>query len=264
MLSVIAMQISKGDKTIDTLEEWFLHAPPEKGEKQWVDGRSAKEMARAWLIEEPRQRLLDILRPVFGSVTLESAEPECNVPFDEFSGPRQCDLVILASNDRGRIVIHIEGKADEAFGSLTGEVYDLAVAANALRVGKRQSAVPRRIELLSERLFGRTLDDDVRGIRYQLLYSVAAAIADAAERKAIAAIFVVQELHSPGLDSRKLRRNEEDWATFLRMFSAADEKRLKLLEVLIGPATPARREWRDVPTYFAKTVTKIAMADIRC
>ena len=131
ILSVVAMQIAKNNKTIETLEEWFLHAPPEKGEKQWVDGRSAKEMARAWLIEKSRQWLLDVLRPVFGSVTLESAEPECSVPFDEFSGPRQCDLSILASNDRGRIVIHIEGKADEAFGLLTGEAYDVAVAANA-------------------------------------------------------------------------------------------------------------------------------------
>lgn len=256
------MQIAKKNKTIETLEEWFLHAPPEKGGKQWVDGRSAKEMARAWLSGESRQRLVELLRPVFGNVTLESAEPECNVPFDEFSGPRQCDLAIQASNHRGRIVVHIEGKADEAFGPLTGETYDAAVAANALRVGKRQSAVPRRIELLSERLFGRTLDDAVRGLRYQLLYTAAAALADAAERKAVAAVFVVQELHSPGLNSRKLRQNAEDWAAFLRMFSGIEEKRLTLLDILIGPATPARMEWRDVPIYFSKVVTNIDAGDV--
>lgn len=260
---MIAMKIAKENNTIETLEEWFLHAPPKKGEKQWVDGRSAKEMAREWLIGKSPQRLLDLLRPVFGSVTLESAEPECNVSFDEFSGPRQCDLAIQASNDQGRIVVHIEGKADEAFGSLTGKAYDAAVAANALRVGKSQSAVPRRLELLSERLFGRTLDDAVRGLRYQLLYSAAAAMADAAEQKAIAAVVVVQELHSPELDSRKLRQNAEDWASFLRMFRGIDEKRLNLLDILIGPATPARMEWRDVPIYFAKMVTNVVAADVR-
>ena len=157
----------------------------------------------------------------------------------------------------------IEGKPDEAFGSLTGEAYDAAVAGNALRAGKRQSTVPRRVELLSERLFGRTLDDAVRGLRYQLLYSAAAALADAAERKAIAAVFIVQELHSPGLDSRKLRQNAEDWAAFLWMFSGTDEKRQKLLDTLIGPATPARMEWRDVPLYFAKVITNIASPDAR-
>ena len=89
-----------------------------------------------WLRDEWRQRLLELLRPVFGGVTLQSAGPECNVPFDQFSGPRQCDLVIQASNHRGGILVHIEGKADEAFGSLTGEAYDAAVAANELRVAR--------------------------------------------------------------------------------------------------------------------------------
>jgi hypothetical protein len=254
----MTMQIAKDSKTIETLEEWFLHAPPEKGEKQWVDGRSAKEMARLWLRDESRHRLLELLRPVFGGVILQSAEPECNVPFDQFSGPRQCDLVIQASNNRGGIVVHIEGKADEAFGSLTGEVYDAAVAANALRVGKRQSAVPLRIEQLSDRLFGRNLDATVRALRYQLLYSVAAVWADAAERKSIAAVFVVQELHSPNLNSHKLRQNAEDWAAFLRMFSGVDEERLKQLDTLIGPVTSLRSQWTDVPLYFAKMVTNIA------
>ena len=110
------MQIAKGTKTIETLDEWFLHAPPAKGEKHWVDGRSAKELARSWLNDESRQRLLELLRPVFGVVVLESAEPECSVRFDSFSGPRQCDLVIQASSDRGRIVVHIEGRPMKRLG----------------------------------------------------------------------------------------------------------------------------------------------------
>jgi hypothetical protein len=76
-------------------------------------------------------------------------------------------------------------------------------------------------------------------------------------------VFVVQELHSRGLDSRKLRQNAEDWAGFLRMFSGIDEKRQKLLDILIGPAAPARMGWRDVPLYFAKVVTSIASPDAR-
>ena len=254
------MQIAKGNEKIETIEDWFLHAPPEKGEKQWVDGRSAKEMARSWLGGESRQRLLDLLRPVFGSVTLESAEPECNVPFDKFSGPRQCDLVIQATSAQGGIVVHVEGKADEPFGALTGEAYDAAATANALRVGKRLSAIPLRIEGLSESLFGRNLDDAVRGLRYQLLYSAAAAFADAAERKSIAAVFVVQELHSPKLASRKLRQNADDWVAFLRMFPAIDEQHAKLLDALIGPVTSVRTHWSDVPLYFAKVVTTIPVA----
>jgi hypothetical protein len=31
------------------LEEWFEVCPPSKGAEQWVDNRSAKEMAKFWL-----------------------------------------------------------------------------------------------------------------------------------------------------------------------------------------------------------------------
>src|SRR2546421_166990 len=34
---------------IATLDEWLEKAPPKRGEAQWRDGRSAKELARAWL-----------------------------------------------------------------------------------------------------------------------------------------------------------------------------------------------------------------------
>lgn len=249
------MKIAKGNEAIETVDDWFLHAPPEKGEKQWVDGRSAKEMARAWISGESRQRLVELLQPLFGSVTLESAEPECIVAFDEFSGPRQCDLAVQASSELGKIAIHIEGKADEPFGKLTGEAYDAAIAANALRVGRRKSKVPRRIDRLAENLFGHHLDEAVRKLRYQLLYSAAAAWADASERKSIAAVFVVQELHSPKLDGRKLRQNANDWEAFLRMFSEVDDQHLKLLNTLIGPVNSFRPEWTNVPLYFAKMIT---------
>ncbi len=42
------MTIRKRDVLIDSLEAWEKHAGP-KSSVQWVDGRSAKEAARAWL-----------------------------------------------------------------------------------------------------------------------------------------------------------------------------------------------------------------------
>ena len=146
---------------------------------------------------------------------------------------------------------------------MTGKVYDAAVKANALSVGRRKSAIPRRIEALSESLFGHSLDDAVRELRYQLLFSAAAALSDAAERKSVAAVFVVQELHTSKLASHKLTQNAEDWQTFLRMFSGIDEQHSKLLDNLIGPVTSLRTEWSDVSLYFAKVVTTIAAAALR-
>jgi hypothetical protein len=35
-------------RRISTVDEWFEYAPPVGQEKHWVDGRSAKEVAKAW------------------------------------------------------------------------------------------------------------------------------------------------------------------------------------------------------------------------
>lgn len=35
-------------RSISTVSEWLEHAGPLRGEKQWADGRSAKEVAKAW------------------------------------------------------------------------------------------------------------------------------------------------------------------------------------------------------------------------
>jgi hypothetical protein len=40
---------SKCGAEILTMDDWFALAPPKKGEKHWLDNRSAKEMARYWL-----------------------------------------------------------------------------------------------------------------------------------------------------------------------------------------------------------------------
>lgn len=44
------MSIRKGDTEICSLSEWEKFAGPNRHD-QWVDGRSAKEAARAWLAE---------------------------------------------------------------------------------------------------------------------------------------------------------------------------------------------------------------------
>ena len=39
---------SQDGKPIRSVEDWFRFAPPKRGAEQWRDGRSAKELARAW------------------------------------------------------------------------------------------------------------------------------------------------------------------------------------------------------------------------
>ena len=42
------MQIIKNGHNIHSVDDWLRFAPPEKGESHWKDGRSAKELAKAW------------------------------------------------------------------------------------------------------------------------------------------------------------------------------------------------------------------------
>lgn len=58
------MQITKNGQIIKTLDDWWRLAPPKDPVKQWVDGRSAKETARAWTAREasPRPEILNLLR----------------------------------------------------------------------------------------------------------------------------------------------------------------------------------------------------------
>ena len=42
------MRIHKSGHEILSVEDWFKYAPPKKGELQWKDKRSAKELAQSW------------------------------------------------------------------------------------------------------------------------------------------------------------------------------------------------------------------------
>jgi hypothetical protein len=39
---------SKVGNKITNVDEWVTYAPPAQGKRHWVDGRSAKELAKAW------------------------------------------------------------------------------------------------------------------------------------------------------------------------------------------------------------------------
>lgn len=42
------MRITKNGHEIRTVDDWFQYAPPMGRQIQWRDGRSAKELAKAW------------------------------------------------------------------------------------------------------------------------------------------------------------------------------------------------------------------------
>jgi hypothetical protein len=205
---------SAAGKEIASVDDWLTQCPPKRGLEHWVDGRSAKELAKAWFrtgvaaVPEELVRLFDS-HELTRQLVVESVTPECVTVLDDFPGEnRNHDLVLSGRSGARRVVVGIEGKADEAFGEVLGTYYDS-------KQGTR-SNVPRRIEQLVGALFG-SGGSEWRRLRYQLVHGCAATLIEANLRQADVAVFLVHEFLIPGATKPKtVKQNSEDWATFLR------------------------------------------------
>lgn len=99
------MRIAKNGQLIASVDDWFRHAPPKGGADHWRDGRSAKELARAWIesgsVAVPNElSALLASHPDTRSAVLESAEPEARIAFDRHRGEaRNADLAVRAVLD---------------------------------------------------------------------------------------------------------------------------------------------------------------------
>jgi len=237
-------------KDICTVDDWFRLAGPAGGADQWVDGRSAKELAKAWCgrasgpaVPVELQELLSTHPDTDGAVFLEVI-PEHKVAFDDIPGePRNTDLVCIAERGNHRIAISIEAKADEPFGELI---------ANVLRTPP-PSRRPERVKRLCQALFG-CQPEDLAGIgelRYQLFYGVGAALAYAGQVNASHTLFVVHEFVTPSTKTERIEANERDLYNFLSLLAPGA---VPLGQRLYGPVhVPGNRYIPgEIPIYFGK------------
>jgi hypothetical protein len=225
------------------------------GERQWKDGRSAKELARSWFRKGfacPPDEIRQFLEEAFRTeIAFDEARPECIIELDDFRGEhRNCDLVVLCKAGMQSIAINIEAKADEPFGDTIGSYYDQKV--------KSQSNAPARIRQLSLALFGRLPDETIRRLRYQLLHAAAATLIEAAARGAEVGLFLVQEFRSGSLSDNKLRQNSTDWENFVRAFPELTTARLERNKILVPVSVSGGgRVPSSIPLYFGKLVTEV-------
>jgi hypothetical protein len=238
------MRIDKSGHEIRSVEDWFRYAPPKMGERQWKDGRSAKELARSWFRKEvacpPEEMRLLLERAFRTEIAFDEAEPECIIELDDFAGEhRNCDLVVLCKAGTQLVAINIEAKADEPFGDTTvGDYYD--------QKADFPSHVPVRIRQLSLALFGREPDEAIRRLRYQLLHAAAATLIEAAANEAELGLFLVHEFRSATLNGNKLKQNAADWQNFVHAFpelAAAQIEKNQILGPVSVPGGGARAEF---------------------
>lgn len=215
---------NKDGAIIKSVEDWFRLAPPKEGHEHWKDGRSAKELAKAFFrkgraaIPAELGTLLSS-HPVTKGFAPTHGIAEMVTRLDSFGGEhRNHDLILSDGWPRGRFLICIEAKADESFGPLVGEH-------RADKAKVQGSKVPERIDLLSKALFGRPMDEQIAALRYQLLTAVAGTLIEAKLRGANGALFLAYEFRTSETKPDNLERNHND----LSRFSVA------LAEAELGP-----------------------------
>ena len=214
------MSIKKNGSEILTLEEWERFAGPKRPD-QWVDGRSAKEVARAWLgaqkselPEEVNETLLS--NPAFARIQKWMAEPEAKLKFDSFPGePRNSDLAVYAEDAFGPFLIAVEAKADEPFGETVAD----ALAASVERCAEKgQSNGVVRIQQLVDALLGPRQNGEppLKHLRYQLLTACAGALCKAECNGFDRAVLFIHEFVTSKTSDEKHEANATDLNNFLK------------------------------------------------
>ena len=126
------MRIHKSGHTIANLADWEKLAGP-KIASQWVEGRSAYEVANAWCgpqgpaVPVDFRRMLDLRKETAGLV-IDEVLPEHRIRFDNNAGePRNADLAIIGRVGRSKVAITVEAKADEPFAATVASTFSTAV-----------------------------------------------------------------------------------------------------------------------------------------
>ena len=213
-----ARVITKKSRRLSTLDEWFCYAPPKGKKKHWKDGRSAKENARLWLNAAPclPSEITEILRSCADVGILRSwhAEPEAEIPFDNFSGPANIDLLLTCDDEIGSLVVAVEAKADESFGDTIKKT--LSKANTRLEKDSGSKGVERVKNLAAQ--FGLSLErQETLNLRYQLFTLTAAALAEAERRAAQRAIVIIHEYVTSLTSCEKRAQNAADLDCFLKV-----------------------------------------------
>jgi hypothetical protein len=197
------------------ITRWEDWARPKRG-YQWVPGRSAMELAKAWFTDghlSAPQELTDLLHshPRLNDLKLIRGVPELVTSLPVRGEGRNHDLWLLGRTDRDSVTICIEAKVDEPFGNETIAEYR-ATALHRRGKGARTGA-PERIDALLKIVGGPASAWD--SIRYQLLTAICGTVLQAKQDSSSLAVFVVHEFRTDKTKLENVQRNSEDYERFL-------------------------------------------------
>ena len=191
---------------ITDIDSWFEKKPPMGGEKQWKDGRSAKEFARYMTKNYPAvpNEIEDLLLN-FTSVGSDFEwDAEYVTSFEKYGLGRGEGRNHDGMMVNGDIFVGIEGKADESLGNLLKD-----------EMKNASDNKMKRINGMIDMLFGDSPENH-KNIRYQLITASTATLLEAKERGLNRALLLVLVFKKDGsyLES-KTERNDADVSKFL-------------------------------------------------
>ena len=203
----------RGDKPLRSHAEWRGRLG--KNSKQ---GTSAPTLAAVW---GGPVELMGALRhqPEFEGLRLTQLAVEAQSSVDEFSGPRNHDLVARGELPSGeRVVICVEAKAGESFGATVKRQTSAAARAKSVaeKDGKTSNA-PERLQGLLERFVNYPASEPrVQTMRYQLLTALAGTLSEAEEQGAQHAVLMVHDfLTNERPNAEIVREHDRDLHNFV-------------------------------------------------
>lgn len=204
------MKLKKHAKGIMDVDGWLNECPPKKGEKQWVSGRSAMELAKYITKNLPcvPSEIEDALKPIV-SVNSQFEWDAEHVTALPGRGEGRNHDAILYNED---ILVTIEAKADETLGNLVGEEIQKASVNKLYRI----SELLRHIFKADFKKYG--------DLRYQLITAAVGTALEAKNRGLDTAVMLVIVFRTDGkVDEEKLARNHDDIKNFLIAVNAHEE-----------------------------------------
>jgi hypothetical protein len=158
-------------------------------------------------------------QPQFEGLRLTDIAVEAQSAVDEFSGPRNHDLVAHGELRSGeRVVVCVEAKAGESFGAT---VEQQTAAANRAKAQAEKdgmiSNAPERVKGLIKRFVGYPpAERRVQDMRYQLLTALAGTLSEADDHGAQHAVLMVHDfLTDERPDDKVVREHDRDLHTFV-------------------------------------------------
>lgn len=248
-------------KSINSWTEW---PRPKKPELHWKAGRSAMELAKAFLPPNARgpklpAALARLFRGAgrFANLVIDEGVPELltDLPPHGAKGPRNHDMWLRGQSAGGLVGIGLEAKADESFDEVIGEKYRTALRK---RGAKSSTRTPERFAAVTSLALGREVgaaELTECPLRYQLITGVAGTLLQSAREKRDIAAFVVYELASAITEERKRALNGRDYDAFARALPAAPTT----ASGLIGPIRYTANHVlpRDVEFWLGKVTQRV-------